>query len=209
MKIYAKAPPVKMWEANYVTESLLLEVAIRDAERFLPKKAEPFSVGKWIQCAHLDGASWTRLECYCDEGKACEMHPDANADLSKTCDSTSADRELETLRRQLAQARADRADLLDTVAQFLRGECTCVRQYQEDVEGLQHFPGCPVVMQRQLAEVTRQRDGLARLLEVSACPSNCIGGAYPGADGEPIQCQFCYERGGALAQLNEEGSSDD
>ena len=69
--------------------------------------------------------------------------------------------EIETLRRQIVQARADRADLLDTVAQFLRGECTCVRQYQEDVEGLQHFPGCPVVMQRQLAEVTEQRDELA------------------------------------------------
>ncbi len=37
------------------------------------------------------------------------------------------------------------------------------------------------------------------LLKVAACPSSCIGGAYHGPHGEPVQCQFCYEREQALS----------
>ena len=53
---------------------------------------------------------------------------------------------------------------------------------------------------QRLAEVEK-------LLEVSECPASCIDGAYHGHDGEPIQCQFCYERKQALS--NSEGGSDD
>ena len=51
----------------------------------------------------------------------------------------------------------------------------------------------------------RERDELAanlkeakELLKVAACPSNCTDGAYPDHYGEPVQCQFCYERGELL-----------
>lgn len=44
-------------------------------------------------------------------------------------------------------------------------------------------------------EALRQEvEALRGLLQVAACPANCIGGAYHGHDGEPVQCRFCYER---------------
>ena len=39
---------------------------------------------------------------------------------------------------------------------------------------------------------------LEGLLKVAVCPSNCTDGAYPDHQGEPVQCQFCYERNEVL-----------
>lgn len=35
---------------------------------------------------------------------------------------------------------------------------------------------------------------IIELLKVAACPANCTDGAYADNYGEPVQCQFCYER---------------
>ncbi len=58
-------------------------------------------------------------------------------------------------------------------------------------------------LQTQLSQYKRERDEARRLLEVSACPSNCDDGAIPHGpdpDGnwEAVQCQLCYEREQAL-----------
>lgn len=57
-------------------------------------------------------------------------------------------------------------------------------------------------IEAELARYKALAGKLAELLKVFACPDNCIGGAYHGHYGEPIQCQFCYERGAAIAEYD-------
>lgn len=41
------------------------------------------------------------------------------------------------------------------------------------------------------------------LLEVAVCPNeDCVDGRYYGQNGEPMQCQWCYERKQALSATN-------
>ena len=54
-----------------------------------------------------------------------------------------------------------------------------------------------------ISTLTQRLAEVEKLLEVSVCPASCIDGAYHGHDGEPVQCQFCYERKQALS--NSEG----
>jgi hypothetical protein len=58
-------------------------------------------------------------------------------------------------------------------------------------------------------QLTSSIKELEKLLQVAACPSNCIDGAVPtggpNPDGEweASQCQFCYERDLLIKELGE------
>ena len=62
----------------------------------------------------------------------------------------------------------------------------------------------------QAAHTAQQKrvEELEALLKVAACPANCVDGAYHDNYGEPVQCQFCYEREQALSATAREGGDE-
>ncbi len=51
-----------------------------------------------------------------------------------------------------------------------------------------------IICAKERDRLTLENEALRGLLKVAECPEKCLGGAYHGLDGEPVQCQFCYER---------------
>ena len=76
------------------------------------------------------------------------------------------------------------SDAEPTVAETMGG----TKGADMDAEYIAHFNPSYV---KELVEALKEaRD----LLNVASCPNNCTDGAYHGSHGEPVQCQFCYER---------------
>ena len=55
-------------------------------------------------------------------------------------------------------------------------------------------PGHIVIKEAEIEQLQAELNEAAGLLDIANCPENCIDGAYPDNHGEPVQCQFCYER---------------
>lgn len=52
-------------------------------------------------------------------------------------------------------------------------------------------------------KLKRERDELLKLLEISKCPQCDGGGSFYDGDGDPAQCQFCFERKESIASIKE------
>lgn len=73
-----------------------------------------------------------------------------------------------------------RYQMLDRPAEMMEwedGECVLYEDHASREQAL-------------MAEIAE----LKNLLQVAECPNNCDGRVYRDHDGEPLPCQFCYER---------------